>query len=179
MKIYVDTLESGEFGNIAFAVSEKGLRYLSFGRYAGLIDILEYACQNGYAVGENRQVTQDVKMQLSEYFVGTRHEFRINLDIEDNPPFLKKVLKETLKIPYGQVLTYGQLAEKVGSPKGVRAIGQAMAKNPIPIVIPCHRVIGSKGDLTGYSAGEGIELKKQLLELEGVLTQGMKAVLSR
>ena len=178
MRLHIDTLENAEFGNIAFAVSEKGLRYLSFGRYAGLVDILEYACCKGFTIDENYPVTDDIKKQLIEYFAGTRREFDIKLDIDDNPPFLKKVLLETAKIPYGQVLTYGQLAEKIGSPRSVRAIGQAMAKNPIPIVIPCHRVIGSKGDLTGYSAGDGINLKRRLLELEGVITQGMKAVLS-
>lgn len=103
------------------------------------------------------------KRQLMEFFAGTRKEFDLPLCAEGTE-FRKKVWKALLEIPYGTTITYGQLALTVGNPKAVRAVGQANHHNPIPILIPCHRVVGSNGSLTGY--GGGMELKQQLLNLE-------------
>ena len=84
--------------------------------------------------------------------------------------FQQRVLHLTSAIPAGALRTYGQLARDVGSPHASRAVGQALGRNPVPIVIPCHRVVGSNGRLTGYSGGRGIESKRWLLRLEGALT---------
>jgi methylated-DNA-[protein]-cysteine S-methyltransferase len=87
-------------------------------------------------------------------------------------PFQKRVWKELEKIPYGETRSYMQIAVAVGAPKAVRAVGAANGSNPIPIIVPCHRVIGTSGKLTGY--GGGLPLKKRLLELEGAATMGLR-----
>ena len=106
------------------------------------------------------------KRQLLEYFAGERREFDLPLSPRGTP-FREGVWKALLDIPYGKTGTYRELAAAIGNPKAVRAVGQANHFNPIPIIIPCHRVIGADGSLTGY--GGGTELKRQLLELEGAV----------
>jgi len=101
--------------------------------------------------------------QLNAYFAGELREFEIPLLMEGTE-FQKRVWKALLAIPYGETISYGELAKKIGEPKAVRAVGAANGQNPIPIIVPCHRVIGSDGSLTGF--GGGIENKKRLLELE-------------
>lgn len=105
----------------------------------------------------------DGKGQLMEYFEGKRRAFDLPLAPEGTA-FRKKVWAALLDIPYGETISYGELARRVDNPKGVRAVGQANHHNPIPIVIPCHRVVGADGTLTGY--GGGLELKRALLDLE-------------
>ncbi len=112
---------------------------------------------------ENPKPLQEALLQLDAYFAGKLKTFSLNLYL-DVKPFQKKVLTTLRRVPYGQTISYGKLAEKIGSPKASRAVGQANAKNPIPIVIPCHRVIGSNGNLTGF--GGGISIKQALLDLE-------------
>ena len=104
-----------------------------------------------------------LKSILKEYLEGKRKEF----DIEINPKgtdFQKMVWKELLKIPYGETRSYKDIAARVNNPKGSRAVGMANNKNPIPIIIPCHRVIGSNGNLTGYAGG--VNIKEKLLRIE-------------
>ncbi len=101
--------------------------------------------------------------QLQEYFEGTRQDFDLPLR-PTGTEFQLRVLAELRKIPYGTTVSYGDIARRIGRPKAVRAVGAANGRNPIPIVIPCHRVIGSGGDLTGF--GGGIEVKKALLRHE-------------
>ncbi len=103
------------------------------------------------------------KRQLAEYFAGTRKTFDLPLRPEGTA-FRQKTWQVLTDIPYGATITYGQLAVGVGNPKAVRAVGQANHHNPLPILIPCHRVVGADGSLTGY--GGGVELKKLLLALE-------------
>ena len=103
--------------------------------------------------------------QLDEYFAGDRTDFDCDLDIITGTPFQKQVWQALRTIPYGQTRSYGQIADAIGKPKAARAVGGANNKNPIAIIIPCHRVIGASGDLVGF--GGGLELKRQLLELEG------------
>lgn len=105
--------------------------------------------------------------QLMEYFAGERRVFDLPLNLDDLTPFQRKVLLLTSQIPFGSVVSYGQLAVKAGSPGAARAIGAAMAGNPIPIIIPCHRVIGSDRSLHGFAAPDGITTKAILLQLEG------------
>lgn len=103
------------------------------------------------------------KRQLTEYFAGKRKEFDLPLNAEGTE-FRKKVWQTLTKIPYGETITYGELARRVGNPRAARAVGGANHHNPISILIPCHRVVGADGSLTGY--GGGLELKKALLALE-------------
>jgi O-6-methylguanine DNA methyltransferase len=102
--------------------------------------------------------------QLSEYLEGRRQEFDVPLDLRGSA-FQRQVWKELLKIPYGQVISYGEMARRIGRPGACRAVGSANGSNPLPIVVPCHRVIGSNGKLTGY--GGGVAMKSFLLQLEG------------
>jgi len=101
--------------------------------------------------------------QLNEYFAGERLEFDLPLRL-DGTEFQLLVLEELRRIPYGETTSYGAVAKRIGRPKAVRAVGAANGRNPIPIIVPCHRVIGSGGDLTGF--GGGLDTKKALLRLE-------------
>lgn len=109
---------------------------------------------------------QETSRQLQEYFAGRLREFKLPLDMRGTS-FQKQVWSELEKIPYGQTRSYLQVAVAVGAPKAVRAVGAANGANPIPIIVPCHRVIGTGGKLTGY--GGGLPLKQRLLELEGAV----------
>jgi methylated-DNA-[protein]-cysteine S-methyltransferase len=101
--------------------------------------------------------------QLEEYFAGTRKVFDLPLQLSGTD-FQVQVLRELQQIPYGQTVSYGEIAKRIGRPKAMRAVGAANGRNPLPIIIPCHRVIGSSGDLTGF--GGGLDTKEALLRLE-------------
>ncbi len=109
----------------------------------------------------------DVRRQLDEYFGGRRRGFELDVDTRVVPPFARRVLAELARVPYGETTTYGTLAAKVEAPRAARAVGMVMNRNPIPIVLPCHRVVGANGSLTGYAGG--LDVKERLLRLEGVL----------
>ena len=103
--------------------------------------------------------------QLASYFDGGRRSFDVPLDLSKGTEFQQKVWSALLEIPYGTLESYMSLSQKLGNVKAIRAVASANGKNPIPIIVPCHRVIGSRGQLTGYGLG-GIEIKRQLLQLE-------------
>ena len=111
----------------------------------------------------NEQPFEEVRSQLSEYFSGERKAFDLPLSL-DGTEFQVSVLEALQTIPYGETTSYGAIAKQIGRPKAVRAVGAANGRNPIPIVVPCHRVIGSSGDLTGF--GGGLDTKEALLRLE-------------
>lgn len=112
---------------------------------------------------QDKTFFSDAMAQLDAYFTGDLKQFDLELKVQGTH-FQKTVWKELLTIPYGETLSYGELAQRIKNPKACRAVGLANGKNPIPIIIPCHRVIGKKGSLTGF--GGGIETKKMLLDLE-------------
>lgn len=116
-----------------------------------------------YKEAEDDETTLKIKKELMDYFTGKRKEFEINLDLQGTE-FQKKVWDEMAKIPYGETMSYGELAQKIGNPKGSRAIGMACNRNKIPIIIPCHRVVGKNGKLTGFAGG--LEIKEFLLKIE-------------
>jgi len=121
------------------------------------------------AVGRGRRdeespVLKEAATQLQEYFAGERTEFDLRMEL-DGTPFQREVWAELARIPYGETISYGELARRVGRPKGPRAVGQANGRNPIAIVVPCHRVLASNG-IGGY--GGGLTVKRALLALEGV-----------
>tara|TARA_Y100001936_G_C16086431_1_gene682083 strand:+ start:3667 stop:4116 length:450 start_codon:yes stop_codon:yes gene_type:complete len=145
--------------------SNKGLRKLIFEK-----DISNFSETNSegncYELIKDNAALSATKKQLEEYFNGKRINFNIQLDISISN-FYKKVLIEVMKIPFGNVMSYKQIAVKINNPQAYRAVGTANAKNTIPIIIPCHRVIANNGTLGGY--GGGLKIKKFLLKMEGVI----------
>ena len=113
--------------------------------------------------GSHKPIMHNVIEQLNQYFMGIRKQFDISLKLE-MPPFYKKVLKEVSEIPYGQTFSYKNIARKLNNPRAYRAVANANAANPIPIIIPCHRVIQSNGELGNY--GGGRRLKQSLVQIE-------------
>ena len=111
--------------------------------------------------------TDAVRRELDEYFAGERRRFDLALDWSLVRGFAQGVLRATARVPFGYVTTYGQMAEEAGSPRASRAAGNALGSNPIPIVVPCHRVLHSDGGLGGYAGG--LDRKRYLLSLEGSL----------
>jgi methylated-DNA-[protein]-cysteine S-methyltransferase len=138
-------------GRLLLAADEKGLRQLLF----------RGKPEKGWR--EDPEALAEPVRQLRAYFAGELHDFDLPLAPEGTP-FQLRVWRELRNIPYGQTISYGELARRIGSPNGSRAVGLANGANPISIVVPCHRVIGSNGKLTGY--GGGLENKELLLALE-------------
>ena len=115
-------------------------------------------------VADERKVRPLIK-QLCDYLVGKRKAFDVELDLSWMTPFRRRVMEECAQVPRGQTSTYAELARRAGSPTAYRAVGRTMATNPVPIVVPCHRILGSGGGLRGF--GGGLDMKARLLELEG------------
>jgi methylated-DNA-[protein]-cysteine S-methyltransferase len=124
----------------------------------------EVAAALGPNVCPARGETAEVRRQLDEYFRRKREEFELLTDLRLTTEFRQRVLRRLEAVPYGATMTYAELAAAVGRPRGPRAIGQAVGHNPVPIIVPCHRVVGSDGTLTGY--GGGLDRKRLLLDLE-------------
>jgi methylated-DNA-[protein]-cysteine S-methyltransferase len=120
----------------------------------------------GSRVLRSPRPTDEARRQLDEYFAGTRHEFDLEVDLRPAREFGRAVLEELARVPYGELTTYGTLASRAGRPRAARAVGTVMNRNPVPIVLPCHRVVGATGSLVGYAGG--LDRKRTLLELEGV-----------
>lgn len=118
----------------------------------------------------NEEPFERAKKQLAEYFSGKRKDFDLRLSLSGTD-FQVSVLKALLEIPYGETRSYGAIAKRIGRPRAVRAVGAANGRNPIPIIVPCHRVIGSSGDLTGF--GGGLDTKEALLRLEAENSGGL------
>ncbi|MCK4850659.1 MAG: methylated-DNA--[protein]-cysteine S-methyltransferase [Phycisphaerae bacterium] len=106
--------------------------------------------------------------QLADYFLGRKVCFTARLDLTPLTPFARKVLTALAHLPYGQTTTYSQLAKRIGAPAGARAVGSCLARNPLPLIIPCHRVLLCSGGLGGFSAPQGPPLKRRLLMLENI-----------
>ena len=124
----------------------------------------------------DKRLIKKLSTALEKYLDGKNPGFELPFDLGFATPFQKKVYEATRKIPYGEVRTYGWIAKKIGKPKAPRAVGQALNRNPVPLIIPCHRVIAGNGDLRGF--GSGIGWKKRLLQLEGLKVKGEKSEIS-
>ena len=146
-------------GELWIAATDRGLCRISY-----RVDGEDEVVARTFGVRVLRAPLDDVRRELDEYFEGRRREFDLPLDLRV-APFHEEVLRELARVPYGHTDTYGHLASLVGRPKAARAIGTVMNRNPIPIVLPCHRIVGANGSLTGY--GGGLPAKRLLLELEG------------
>jgi methylated-DNA-[protein]-cysteine S-methyltransferase len=126
-----------------------------------------------FATGENL-VTSKAAGLLGRYFAGEQVSFALQVARGDYTPFQSAVYEAVESIPYGSVKSYGEIAKQIGRPGAARGVGTAMARNPLPIIIPCHRVVGVSGSLTGYSAPGGVMSKQWLLRMEGVSAKGYK-----
>ena len=158
--LYYSRIQS-PVGPLALAASEKGLVLLEFDR--GL-----FPPKKKFVIWEESATKiQGFLGELEEYFLGARRQFTFPLDLRGTA-FQLKCWQALLEIPYGETRTYADIARAVGCPNGYRAVGLANNRNPIAIVVPCHRVIASDGTLCGY--GGGLDLKRKLLELEGALS---------
>lgn len=122
------------------------------------------------AADSESHVTREAARLLERYFAGDKVDFTLPVDRTGFSPFQAVVYEAVARIPYGEVRTYAAIAAQIGRPRAARGVGTAMARNPLPIVIPCHRVVGASGALTGYSAPGGIVSKKWLLRMEGCVS---------
>jgi methylated-DNA-[protein]-cysteine S-methyltransferase len=153
-------------GPLLVAATERGLCRIWF-RPDVEQQLDDLARSFGPRVLRSGAAVDDAHRQLDEYFDGRRESFELDVDLESAAPFARSVLTQLALVPYGQTTTYGTLAARVGAPRAARAVGTVMNRNPLPIVLPCHRVLGSNGSLTGYAGG--LAMKEQLLRLEGAL----------
>jgi methylated-DNA-[protein]-cysteine S-methyltransferase len=159
-------LTDSPVGELLVAATERGLCRIAFGGEQALDDVAE---QHGVRVLRVPRRLDRVRRELDEYFEGSRRAFDLDADLAGVPVFQQRVLRELALVPYGEVTTYGALAARVGNPRAARAVGGALNRNPIPLVLPCHRVVGSTGALVGYAGG--LDRKQALLDLErGIAT---------
>lgn len=153
------------FGPLTAAATPRGLVRLA---YPGEVDVLEeLSSRISPRILEAPTKLDRIRRQLDDYFDGRLRRFRFDLDWALVGPFGRKILSATSRIPYGAVATYGEVAARTGHPRASRAAGNALGSNPIPIVVPCHRVVRTGGGLGGYTGG--LDRKRFLLRLEGVL----------
>jgi methylated-DNA-[protein]-cysteine S-methyltransferase len=164
--IYAGLVESEWLGLIGIAVSLQGLRRLEM----GLESEADFLSQNQtYGDGDflySEEHTARYADQIRRYLTGQLRAFSLPIDWTVYTPFQTAVLQETLRIPYGQTRSYGEVAASIGNPRASRAVGQAERRNQVPLVIPCHRVIGSDGSLTGYGGKGNTDTKARLLAFE-------------
>jgi methylated-DNA-[protein]-cysteine S-methyltransferase len=164
--VYYDVLKDTPVGQVLVAMQSVGIVAVEIGMSER--DFIEYvSAEFGEPVLASKDALNAVMTQLSEYFLGRRKSFDLPLSLRQLTQFQRDVLEATIEIESGNVSTYGEIAHQLGKGRAARAVGQALARNPIPIIIPCHRVLGSDGALHGYSGGRGIETKRHLLQLEG------------
>src|SRR3954449_3070377 len=148
-------------GELFVAATDRGLARISY-----FPDGMEDALARTFGPRVLRSPLDDVRRELDEYFAGDRRDFDLPLDLRV-APFHAAVLAELARVPYGKTETYGSLAAKAGRPRAARAVGTVMNRNPIPIILPCHRIVGASGALTGYAGG--LDIKRHLLQLEGAM----------
>ena len=163
MKIYISKFNS-PIGTLYLASSDKGVVCINLSGKENLMEDIERLVPNMEqedGAGKNEQVIK----QLKEYFSGARKDFDLPLHLIGTE-FQKLVWRQLCQVPFGKTASYKEIAEKIGKPKAMRAVGQANHRNPIPIIIPCHRIIGANGHLVGY--GGGLDKKRFLLSHEGV-----------
>lgn len=166
--IYHDVIPDTFLGDVCLAATEKGLCAVTVGNRKGRRwETRLRGMFPGESLARDRRRLAPYRRELEEYLAGKRIRFTTPLDLRAvQGPFHRKVLRKLKELPHGRVISYGELAARAGSPRAARAVGAAMAGNPLPIVIPCHRVVAAAGRLGGFSSG--ISQKKRLLAHEGV-----------
>ncbi len=154
-------------GELFVAVTPRGLACVAFEDEDRDEVLVRLARELSPRILEHAAATDAVRRELEEYFAGERRRFEVRLDRRLIHGIAREVLAATARVPFGRTTTYGELAGKIGNPKAARAVGNALGSNPIPIVVPCHRVLRTGGALGGYAGG--LARKERLLRLEGVL----------
>jgi methylated-DNA-[protein]-cysteine S-methyltransferase len=156
-------------GRLVVARTEHGLVRIAYEDFRGGLDPVLDALARRVSprILEAPARLDDVRRELDEYFEGRRHDFDVPIDWALYTDFGRRVLQATARIPFGRTATYGEVAAQAGNPRASRAAGRALGANAIPIVVPCHRVVGTSGKLVGYTGG--MHRKEALLRLEGVL----------
>ena len=162
-KVSVRLLSASPVGPILFSASSGGLKTAEILTMKDLPRVKEHTIDES-----SSRIAEQAVSEMKAYFEGSLKHFTIPLDLDGSTDFQKRVLTVTKAIPFGKVLTYWEVAERIGKPQAARAVGGALARNPIGIVIPCHRVVAHTGQLHGYSSPNGIASKAVLLEHEGV-----------
>jgi methylated-DNA-[protein]-cysteine S-methyltransferase len=152
-------------GELFVAVTPRGLACIAFEGEDRDALTRRFASALSPRVLAAQRMTDEVRRQLDEYFEGVRSRFALRLDRRLMTAFAREVLDVTARVPFGHLATYGSVAARIGRPKAARAVGAALGSNPIPVVVPCHRVVGASGALTGYAGG--LDRKAFLLHLEG------------
>jgi methylated-DNA-[protein]-cysteine S-methyltransferase len=153
-------------GALLLAATERGVCRISFDPDPDA-ELEALARAHGVRVLYSPSPLARIRRELDDYFAGKRREFDVPVDLAALPPFQQLVLAELRRVRYGRTDTYGGLAARVGRPRAARAVGGALNRNPVPIVVPCHRIVGASGKLVGYAGG--LERKERLLALEGAL----------
>jgi methylated-DNA-[protein]-cysteine S-methyltransferase len=154
-------------GRLLVAVTRRGLATIAFEDEDRDVVLERLARDLSPRILTSSAATDEARRELDEYFAGERRRFELRLDRRLMYPFAREVLAATARVGYGRLATYGEIAARIGRPKAARAVGAALGSNPIPIVVPCHRVVGAGGRLTGYAGG--LHRKERLLALEGTL----------
>ena len=152
-------------GPLWVAISPKGVAAIHYGAEPSPAELRRLVRVYGPGIVPDHKRSSALARELDQYFNGTRREFDIEYDLSGLTPFQIRVLNATAKIPFGSVSTYGAIAKRAGNQKASRAAGGALNQNPIPIIVPCHRVVGSNGALVGYAGG--LDVKRRLLGIEG------------
>lgn len=166
----VQTTVPSPLGPIAIAATVKGLAGLWFTDNQRHLP-KELTGPAAWPEDADHPVLQQAREQLGEYFAGRRSRFELPLDLSCGTAFQQSVWQALLAIPQGEVTSYGEVSRRIGKPAAVRAVGGAIGRNPVSIIVPCHRVTGSGGALTGYAGG--LDRKTALLRLEGVLAESL------
>jgi methylated-DNA-[protein]-cysteine S-methyltransferase len=166
LDVAYDVLPDTPIGTLLLGVTDLGVCRITFDPEPDReLELL--ARLYGPRVLRSSRPVEQLRHELDEYFAGRRRSFDVEPDVRALPEFNRRVLAELARVEYGVTTTYGTLAAKTGNPRAARAVGTVMNRNPVPIVLPCHRVVGANGSLTGYAGG--LERKEQLLRLEGAL----------
>ena len=166
LDVAYDILADTPIGALLVGVTNRGVCRISFDPDPER-ELETLARLHGTRVLRSSTPVERVRKELDEYFAGKRHRFEVEPDVRVLPEFNRRVLAELAHVEYGTTTTYGTLAELTGNRGAARAVGTVMNRNPVPIVLACHRVVGANGNLTGYAGG--LDRKVQLLQLEGAL----------
>ena len=166
--VYYDHVPTSSIGPFFVAVSGRGVVALSFEESEDGFRSRLQRRTRAVVVREPGRL-RDVVSQVLDYLEGHSESFTLTYDLRSLTPFQHNVLTTVQKVPRGEYLTYGELARRIGKPGAARAVGQALGNNPIPVLIPCHRVLASDGSLGGYSGRGGVQTKAALLRLEGAI----------